>query len=182
MKKFIKIIALLTLAAAAVFAIRGDFSVFLEKVFPFEYKLEISQGAAMYDLDAYFVAAVIKAESSFKEGASSGVAHGLMQITDETAQFVSEKTGLDYEKRLEPKTNILMGCYYLSYLIDKFGDRDTALAAYNAGPATVTRWLGDSRYSADGETLCNIPYAETRKYIRRINIYHDIYKRLYQST
>ena len=179
MKKFFKIMLAAALVLAAVYALRGDFSDFLRLIFPFDYRLEISAAAVEYDLDPSLLAAVIKAESSFNKSASSGVAHGLMQLTDDTAQFVAEKTGLDYEKRLEPRTNIRMGCYYLTYLVEKFGSTETALAAYNAGPSTVTRWLSDSEYTDDGVTLKQIPFAETRKYVRRIGKYYEAYKKLY---
>ena len=179
MKSFIKIIAALALLAFAGYLMRGDFSGFVRKMFPFDYKLEISAAAVEYGLDPLFVAAVIKAESSFDENASSGVAHGLMQLTDDTAAFIAERTELDYEKRREPRTNIRMGCYYISYLSEKFGDVETALAAYNAGPANVSRWLGDMRYSDDVEKLSEIPFAETRKYAQRIDKYYRVYKKLY---
>lgn len=179
MKSFLKIIAALTLLVFAGYLLRGDFNGFVRRIFPFDYKLEISAAAAEYDLDPLFVAAVIKAESSFDENASSGVAYGLMQLTDDTAAFIAERTGLDYEKRTEPRTNVRMGCYYISYLSERFGNIETALAAYNAGPANVNRWLEDTRYSADGETLSEIPYSETRKYIQRIDKYYKMYKKLY---
>lgn len=179
MKSFIKIAAALILAVFAGYLLRGDFIGFVKKIFPFDYKLEISAAAAEYELDPLFVAAVIKAESGFNENASSGVAHGLIQLTDDTAAFIAQNSGLDYEKRLEPRTNIRMGCYYICYLREKFVDMDTALAAYNAGPANVSRWLDDARCSADGKKLTAIPFAETRKYVRRIDRYYKIYKKLY---
>lgn len=179
MKKFLKLMLFFSLVLAAVYAARGDFSVFLKKLYPFDYKLEISAAAAENNLDPYLVAALIKAESGFNENAHSHIAHGLMQLTDDTARFVSEKTGLDYDKRLEPRTNIRMGCWYLAYLIDKFGDIHTALCAYNAGPATVTRWLSDSEISAGGKKLDKIPFGETDGSVDKIRRYYKTYKKLY---
>lgn len=179
MKKFIKITLVLVLCVAAIFAMRGDFTRLLKQIFPFSYKMEISFAAAEFNLDPYLVAAVIKVESSFNSNASSGVAHGLMQITNDTASFISDKTGIPYSKRLEPITNIRMGCYYLSYLWEKFQSLDTALAAYNAGPATVSGWLSNPKYSKDGLVLLDIPYSETGKYLNRIKWYYRIYKHLY---
>lgn len=181
MKKFRKPIFILALILAVFYAARGDFGDLMRKFFPFDYKLEISAAAAEYKLDPYLVAAVIKTESGFKEDAHSHIAHGLMQLTDDTALFVSEKTDLDYDRRLEPRTNIRMGCWYLSYLIDKFGNIRTALCAYNAGPATVTRWLADKSLSADGKTLAKIPFRETSDYIGRIRHYYKSYKKLYNG-
>lgn len=179
MKRFLKLMLVFSLALAAFYAVRGKLPTFLRLFFPFDYKLEISAAAAENDLDPYLVAALIKAESGFDENAHSHVAHGLMQLTDDTAKFISEKTGLDYEKRLEPATNIRMGCWYLAYLIDKFGDIHTALCAYNAGPATVTRWLADSDISAGGTQLDKIPFDETDGYVDKIRRYYKLYKKLY---
>ena len=179
MKRFIKIICIFAAALLTVYLFRGDFADFARDVFPFDYKLEISAGAAEFDLDPLFVAAVIKAESSFNPEATSGVAHGLMQLTDDTAAYIAEKAGMDYEKRLAPRTNIRMGCWYLSYLIKQFGDINAALAAYNAGPAAVSRWLADERLSSNGKTLDKIPFDETRNYVRRIGRYYKMYQKLY---
>ena len=72
-----------------------------------------------------------------------------------------------------------MGCYYLSYLIEKYGNTDTALAAYNGGMGNVSKWLADKRYSLDGKTLYKIPYAETEKYVKRVKAFVKIYEKLY---
>lgn len=175
-------VVLLIIAAFALFFYSGGIDRVLKAVFPFDYKTEISGGAALYSLDPYLVAAVVKTESDFDKDASSGVAHGLMQITDATAQYISDKTDYSYEKRREPSTNVKMGCYYLSYLIGRFSDLDTALAAYNAGPATVDGWLADIRYSEDGKTLKEIPYRETADYLKKIKFYKRIYERLYKKS
>lgn len=175
-------IVLLIIAAFATFFYSGGVDAVLKAVCPFEYKTEISGGAALYNLDPYLVAAVVKTESNFDKDASSGVADGLMQITDITAQHIAERTAHSYEKRYEPSTNVKMGCYYLAYLIERFSVLDTALAAYNAGPATVDGWLADTRYSKDGKTLIEIPYRETKNYLKKIKFYRRIYERLYKKS
>ena len=159
---------------------RGDPARFIRRIFPFDYRDQITQAAKEYGLEPLFVASVIKAESSFFPHADSGRAKGLMQLTDDTAAFIAEKTGLSYEQRTLPLTNIRMGCFYLSYLGKHFGSMELMLAAYNAGPARVSGWLSDSRYCKDGSTLDKIPYAETRKYTHRVSVYYRIYKFLYK--
>lgn len=180
MKKLSAVLIILLLISA--FFYTGGMDRVLKIICPFDYKLEISKGAATYNLDPYLVAAVVKTESDFDKDASSGVANGLMQITDATAEYVAEKTEYDFDKRLEPDTNIMMGCYYLSYLIGRFSDTDTALAAYNAGPRTVDGWLSDTKYSKDGKTLGEIPYKETRDYLIKVKLYKRIYERLYKNS
>src|SRR4051812_20226861 len=76
--------------------------------------------------------AVAKVESNLREDAeSSAGARGLLQVMPATAQALD----LDID---EPATNILAGARYLRQLIDRFGNTDLALAAYNAGPTAVT--------------------------------------------
>ena len=60
------------------------------------------------------------------------------------------------------------GCTNLSLLLREFGGEDTALAAYHAGRGSVNRWLGDSRYSDDGDRLSTIPYRDTDAYVKKV--------------
>ncbi len=181
--KGLKRLIILLLAAGCIYWLFSDgiYNI-LRYFYPLSYYETIEGCAVEYGLDEYLIRSVIKAESGYDERASSGKAHGLMQLTDETALWIAEKTGLSYEKRLESETNIKMGCYYLSYLSEKFKDRKTILAAYNAGHTKVSKWLGDSRYSSDGKTLDAIPYAETAAYVKKVEKYYIVYKRLYNNT
>ena len=77
-----------------------------------------------------------------------------------------------------PKINIEIGCMYLRYLINKFSIVDTALASYNAGETRVRVWLSDSNYSQDSKTLYNIPYKETKNYVKKVNNNINYYKKL----
>ncbi len=153
------------------------------RIFPLKYADSIEKYSGEYGLDKYIVAGVIYAESGFDNTAHSGLARGLMQMTDKTADWVSEKLGIeyDYDMAENPEINIKMGCYYLSCLIEKYQNRETALAAYNAGMGNVSKWLEDPRYSADGKTLSDIPYSETKKYVKRVKIFTYIYRKLYSK-
>ena len=82
--------------------------------------------------------AVIKVESNFVPEAHSGVAGGLMQLTEETAEWNAKELGITTEyDYMDPETNIRFGCHYLRHLIDVYGNIDTALAAYNGGMGNV---------------------------------------------
>ncbi|MDY6367288.1 MAG: dephospho-CoA kinase, partial [Clostridia bacterium] len=61
----------------------------------------------------------------------------------------------------------------------KFTDRNTCLAAYNAGEGNVKKWLGDKNYSNDGITLDVIPITETADYVKKVNKSLTKYKNLY---
>lgn len=92
--------------------------------------------------DPLFVAAVIKAESTFKHSAiSNRGARGLMQILPTTARYVSEQEQIKWagNKQLhDPENNIKLGIAYLKYLEKKFhGNRERVLIAYNWGPGNL---------------------------------------------
>ena len=155
----------------------------VERLFPVEYSRYIHAYAKEYAMDRYLVMGEIKAESNFDPKAiSTRNAKGLMQLTDTTALECSEKMGLnDFQPDdiFDPETNIRMGCYYLSYLLERFdGEIDTALAAYNAGEGNVQKGLEDPRYSPDGKTLSKIPFAETEHYVQKIKIYQNVYQEM----
>ncbi|MBR4723959.1 MAG: lytic transglycosylase domain-containing protein [Clostridia bacterium] len=177
MKKIIKIV--FALAAVALLVGIGVREIYAR--FPLKYGGYIEKYAEEYGLDKFMVSGVIYAESRFDNTAHSGLARGLMQLTDATADWVAEKLGIDYDYDMaeEPEINIKMGCYYLSCLIEKYHNEETALAAYNAGMGNVSKWLADARYSSDGEALFDMPYGETKKYVKRVKIFTYIYKRLY---
>lgn len=153
-------------------------------VYPIQHEEIVTRYAEEYGIDKELVYAVIKAESNFDENAVSGKrAAGLMQIMTPTAEWIAEKLGnpelLDAELS-DPETNIRMGTYYISYLLDMYGgNKKCALSAYNAGHANVDSWLLSEKYSKDGETLAWIPFPETEKYVNQVlkneKIYHYLY-------
>ncbi len=129
------------------------------------------------------VYAVIKAESDFDEAAiSKAGAIGLMQLMPATAEFICSREKIVFEKeRLkEASYNIKLGCKYLSYLCERFPAVETALCAYNAGEGTARTWLKDPELSPDGIRLSEIPYSETRAYLKKILKYRKIYENLYR--
>jgi soluble lytic murein transglycosylase len=56
------------------------------------------------------------------------------------------------------------------------------LAAYNAGEGTVREWLKNEAYSSDGVILRNVPYAETKGYMKKIKKYYTIYRKIYLTN
>lgn len=148
-----------------------------EKIkYPVSYSSYITRYAHENDLDPYLVIAVIKQESNFVADARSPYAGGLMQLTEVTADEYAGKLGLTNYNYMDPETNVKIGCYVLSCLIEKYDCVDTALAAYNAGVGNVDGWLKNPDYSTDGKTLYKIPYSETKHYIEKINGYYEEYK------
>ena len=152
-------------------------------LYPLRYEEEIRQSAEDYQLDPYLVMAMVKTESNFNLRAHSGVARGLMQLTDSTAQWIAEKMGIEFQPEdvETPALNIQMGCYYLRYLLDYYNNEDLALAAYNAGMGNVTSWLSDERYSKNQKELSKIPFAETENYVKKIERFYRVYSYLYSK-
>lgn len=180
MKKIVNIlICLITLAAIFVGILRlGCF------IYPKDYKLTVKKYAKMYDVPDEIVFSVIKAESNYDENAVSAKgAVGLMQIRESTGKWAAEKLEREeFSKELlyDPVINIEIGCFYLSYLLDLYGgDIKNALAAYNAGPTNVDKWLKDKNYSKNGKNLDHIPYSETEEYVKKVMRNIKIYDFLY---
>ncbi len=137
-----------------------------------EYEPLIARYAAQYNVPEAFVLAVAETESHFRPDAvSSAGARGLMQITPQTFEWLQTKTGeqLPVEALEDPEVNVRYGTFFLSMLLERFGNTDTAAAAYNAGMNAVARWLENPEYSDDGVHLKQIPVDETRYYVVKIN-------------
>ena len=155
-------------------------TVFIERYYPLQYFDVIHECAIEYGLPPELVCAVIHAESKFdKDAISDKGAAGLMQIVESTAYWLAPKIGMsdfDYAQIFDPEINIRLGSYYLSMLEQQYGDIDMALCAYNAGNGNVDQWLQDSEYSDDGKTLIDIPFRETREYVKRVTGNQKIYR------
>ena len=131
-----------------------------------------------FPLDENLVYAVMKSESGFREDALSRAgAVGIMQIKPSTAEFICQRENIPFhaEKLSEGKYNTELGCRYLLYLLERFPVCETAVAAYNAGEGTVSGWLKNTAYSADGRTLQRIPYPETERYVKKVIKFRKIY-------
>lgn len=184
MKKAARLFFILLLVVIAVVTVVAVKNSGKKMMYPLRYEQYIEKYAKKYELDPCLVMGVIKAESNYIYDAHSGVARGLMQITEDTAQWIARQLDLKHFESDDienPEMNIRMGCYYLHYLIEHYGDVDVALAAYNGGMGNVTRWLGDKHYSSDGKTLDYIPFKETREYVEKVNKYTQTYREMYQK-
>jgi soluble lytic murein transglycosylase len=154
-----------------------------DTLYPLKYKEIVERHTAEYELSQSFVFAVIKCESGFDERAVSSVgARGLMQIMPETFVDVQKALKTDYtdDDLYDPAVNIRAGTYYLSYLYKILGDWELVHAAYNAGIGNVWSWLDDDRYSKDGK-LTDVPFSETKNYLKKVAIAKEKYKELYFS-
>lgn len=175
--------AVLILIFSALTFVLAGYKTYLVFTNPIKYENEIKTYANIYELDASIIASLINVESSYNAQAKSNKnAIGLMQIKLETANYLDEKNNrnLVTENELfKVDINIKYGCEYLKYLVDKFKDIYTSLAAYNAGETRVRSWLKNAEYSYDGMTLKNIPFEETKNYVKKIKNNLKFYKKIY---
>jgi soluble lytic murein transglycosylase-like protein len=99
--------------------------------------------AARHDVELELVMAVIRVESSGYNFAVSPVgALGLMQLMPPTGEELAGRYGIDWrgpDTLFDPSVNVKLGIAYLRELSDRFGDVNTALAAYNWGPGRIHR-------------------------------------------
>ncbi|TVV70597.1 lytic transglycosylase domain-containing protein [Sphingomonas solaris] len=124
------------------------------------------------------VHAISRQESQFDRQAMSRVgARGLMQLMPGTARDTAGKLGMPYDLgRLtgDPQYNVTLGSYFFGNLLDSFGGNHVlAVAAYNAGPGNVRKWLaqnGDPRMPGVDviDWIEAIPFTETRGYVQRV--------------
>ena len=172
---------LIVLAISIVFGFVFDFAVsqieFAIYPKPHEYAKSVEAYSERFDVPEELIWAVIKIESGFDSSAVSDKgAVGLMQLTESTFNEISNqrlKEGLDPGMRYDPDTNIRYGTYYLSYLYARYNNWDAAIAAYNGGLGNVDEWLDE-----DGK-LGDIPYRETRNYVKKVNYARGKYEDLY---
>ncbi|MEW6116121.1 MAG: transglycosylase SLT domain-containing protein [Nitrospirota bacterium] len=143
-----------------------------ELYYPFVYWQEVEESSRGKGIDPYLVLSVMREESRFAPDARSiAGALGLMQMMPQTAQRLNKsvKVALRHSSDLyDPKTNILLGSHYLSNLITKFGSLPLAIAAYNGGEDAVNEWLQKGSYRTIDEFIEDIPYDETRNYVKKV--------------
>jgi soluble lytic murein transglycosylase len=153
-----------------------------EVTLPLRHDDIIRQQAQDKDLDPALIAGVIFAESHFRDQTSHAGAKGLMQLMPETADYIADKSGgIAFEQGdlATPQVNIAYGSWYLRHLLDRYDDSEVlALAAYNAGLGNVDDWLAD-RGGRVG--VADIPFPETREYVRKVLEAREDYHRAYPS-
>jgi soluble lytic murein transglycosylase len=144
----------------------------LAQRFPMPFKNDIISAAQSVGLEPAYMFGLIRQESRFHVSARSGVgASGLMQVMPATAAWTARKLGMsDYRRDLldDRDVNLKLGAGYLKLMVDEFaGSQAMAAAGYNAGPGRPRRWR-------DGPTLEtaawaeNIPFNETRDYVKKV--------------
>jgi soluble lytic murein transglycosylase len=145
-------------------------------------------GLLNYGLERPLIHALIRQESAFNlKAISHAGARGLMQLMPATAKRVAKRHRITYRKsRLveDAGYNLRIGQTFLKELLARYNNSYVlTLAAYNAGPSRVRRWIklnGDPRDpSVDAiDWIELIPFSETRNYVQRVLENLHIYREL----
>lgn len=150
----------------------------LEALYPMARMGDVLSAARRFGVDPLDVWSIMRRESAFNEEAASSVgAMGLMQLmpptAKENARILGEKEG-DY---FEPLKNILLGTHHFSRLLKMFDRIEWAIAAYNAGQGSVSKWLPQK--ASVEEWVEDIPFDETREFVRQVMANRQIYRMTY---
>lgn len=116
---------------------------------------------------------IARSESLFmRDIRSSAGAIGVMQLMPETGRHTAREIQMPWSGRTtltDSSSNIRLGTHYLSKMLSRFDEnRVLATAAYNAGPRRVVDWLPESGSLDARIWIENIPFNETRAYVRRV--------------
>ncbi len=159
---------------------------FWRRMFPLAYISLAEEHGNINSLDPLLILSIMREESHFRPSVVSPAgAIGLMQIMPRTGNLIAKNNGMENfdEYMLEiPDINIKLGSWYLKQLIIKFNNQlPFSVAAYNAGPDAVDRWLKKNKNVDLDVFIEEIPYKETRNYVKRVLQTYGIYNYLYRN-
>lgn len=153
-------------------------------LYPRAFRDAVTERASSLGVPEELVFSLMKAESGFAPAVVSPVgAIGLMQLMPATAKtLVANGARNGIAARLaEPDFNISLGVRHLRDLLKQYnGNVVSAVAAYNAGSHAVDRWRKSLTYHSEDEFIENIPYYETREYVKKVLAGSELYRRLYR--
>lgn len=154
-------------------------------LFPLRYWDFVASQADRTGMDPILILGLIRQESAFDEKARSrSDARGLMQILPSTGRMLARAARIrNYNagKLFDPETNILLGTRHLASLLDKYGNLELALAAYNAGASRVDRWINIFGRDDPAQFVEQIPFSETRNYVKQVLSNKALYERMRSS-
>lgn len=159
---------------------------FWEMFYPLGWRDALTAAAGRASVDPFLVAAVVREESSFYPAARSRVgARGLMQLMPDTGRAVAQSRRIPFPDATvldQPVTNLELGSTFFAGLMREFGDPRLAAAAYNAGPTRVREWWAGRRSDDLEVWVDQIPYNETRAFVKRVMLSYEEYRRIYGGS
>lgn len=151
-------------------------------VYPVHYYNEIQESAHHSGNSPILILSIIREESHFNPNIKSPVgASGLMQLMPSTATEIVGKP-VSESVLLNPKVNIQLGNVYFSRLKKAMLNRDTlAVLAYNGGMGSVSKWKESINYTDIDDFVEQIPYSETKNYLKKVYKSYWNYVRIYSE-
>ncbi len=153
----------------------------VEKRFPLEHFEIFAEQSKKNQIPMSWAYAITRQESAFKTDAISHAgARGLMQLKPSTAKGVAQNIAYkDASQLLTADTNISLGTAHLSQMLQSFKANPVlATAAYNAGKSRVLQWVKEANTADSIQWIEQIPYKETRDYVKNVLTYQLIYAKL----
>ncbi|MEL4398816.1 transglycosylase SLT domain-containing protein [Shewanella algae] len=154
----------------------------MEMRFPYAADPFFTRAGKDFKVNVNEIRAISRRESAFYPYATSSVgARGLMQLMPATAKQTAKEFKLAFNgsrSLYDPAINVPLGSAYYTKLLEQFdNNRVLAVAAYNAGPHRVKRWLKQSDGKLDVMSFIEtIPFSETRSYVQAVFTYRQIYE------
>ncbi len=151
--------------------------------YPIHYAQKINSYSAVWNLDPYIIISIIREESFFNKRAKSlANARGLMQLMPSTARYIASKYNLRYQSLYDLEDNLKLSTAYFHYVSDQMMDNNMILsvASYNSGPNILKYWLSKSNTQDIDEFIENIPYFETKHYVRKVFASYWNYTNIYR--
>ena len=142
-------------------------------IYPQPYRDFVSTSANRFGISLEFIYSIMRQESAFDPNARSHMdAFGLMQLLPQVAKKSARRHAIRFSKAedlYEPHVNIPLGSAHLRKLWDRYnGDFVLAVASYNASEKAIEGWLR-TRYRGDTlEFIEDIPYDETKQYVKLV--------------
>ena len=156
----------------------------LRWLFPLAFPEILPASAREAGCDPELYLAIMRRESAFRPDARSGAgAIGLVQLIPPTAERLATVVGVppSLARRLElPEVSIALGATYLALLGERFGEPAVVLAAYNAGPEAAS-WARARAGMALDEWVEDIPFRETRRYVKNVMADAVVYRALWRD-
>lgn len=152
-------------------------------IFPQPYPDQVKEMAEKTNIPSSLIYSIMKQESAFNERARSPAdAMGLMQVIPKLAKQISKKFDIPYRNSqdlYDPNINIQVGSFELMEQVKKQnGQLSYVAAAYNAGPGALANWLKNRKRDDILEFIEEIPYDETKTYVKLIARNKLFYERI----
>lgn len=153
-------------------------------VYPVHYYDVIKKYADRTGNNSPLMLALTREESYFNPEAASFVgARGLMQLMPATAAEIAAKKGLGEYNLFDAESNIKLGNYYYAYIKSILSGHDvSAIASYNGGIGSVSKWKKSLYYNDTDDFVEQIPYDETQNYVKKVFRSYWNYIRIYNGN